>query len=318
MKKSFVQKGMYAVCTYDSNGYPQQLIKVRDKCTVTRASSIPMLTVVDNQLERPFVCKLPINEAEGGVFGVLGAGAATGTAYLLGYSIPPLALFALGGMAVYTIGKYFYASEVTSRQCNACINKSWIFPHEKVKIDQYKAILCHYSKLSCSKGGMIIASESMKEAYQLAQNIKKINDGEASLSRATNTVTGFIGGSSTSLIDLSLEIAFDVIDSLATGEEIEKEVGKAGTQAVSGGLTVAESVATEIVPDTLDELKKGAFNTNPQDIKKATKKGLANAIIHFASSESADFASEYQTENLMENIIQRYEIPQSSIVARKY
>jgi hypothetical protein len=63
MSASYIPKDVYAVCTFQTDSEPRQLIPTRETITVFYGSDTtrPLLTVEDRNINKEFPCKSPKN-----------------------------------------------------------------------------------------------------------------------------------------------------------------------------------------------------------------------------------------------------------------
>lgn len=189
MSASYVPKDVYAVCTFQTDSEPRQLIPTRETITVFYGSDTtrPLLTVEDRNINKEFPCKSPKNAMWG--FLCFGAGLIVGALLVLSGPVGWAAL-AVGVGVLACAGAAVYHATKINHLCTDSLGKgSWKIEHEKVTFDRSKAITQN-SILVCDTGGLLSPIFSYAVAKKYAQQIDSNNGKEIFL----NAAASFFGG----------------------------------------------------------------------------------------------------------------------------
>lgn len=196
--KGHIEEGGWVSCSMDSFGTPRQLER-RRAASVKRSNDKYLLTKVDTAITKQFTCNSPMKLITG-----LAAMVITVVAIASG----PVGWVALGAAAVIAV-----TAVVASHRCNGGLEGTeWVDSHAKVKYDKQEVILYFHSTLICSKKGMLIASETFEQAYNLSNQMASINWTSNLVNIVENVVNGIIGGPIYCAINLTIEVAVSVID----------------------------------------------------------------------------------------------------------
>lgn len=189
MSASYIPKDVYAVCTFQTDSEPRQLIPTRETITVFYGSDTtrPLLTVEDRNINKEFPCKSPKNAMWG--FLCFGAGLIVGALLVLSGPVGWAAL-AVGVGVLACAGAAVYHATKINHLCTESLGKgNWKIEHEKVTFDRSKAITQN-SILVCDTGGLLSPIFSYAVAKKYAQQIDSNNGKEIFL----NAAASFFGG----------------------------------------------------------------------------------------------------------------------------
>lgn len=248
---AYIEEGAWVSCSFDLAGKPQQLIRhlESEPNPVRYSSGDRLLTVVDKNTKKKFVCKSPAK-----AFGGLGA--------LIGGIVGGLLIVASGPVGwalVAAVAAVTVAAAVGGAiggiivACNHdCAGPQsggkWRSEHQKVLIKGEKPILYNKSVLECANGGFLIASESKPKAQVVSDEMKWQARGELGLQVLSNALIGVAtgygaiddGGADLDLSTIPLEIASyyttDIVRANADDEPLESAAIGAGFTAANFGL----------------------------------------------------------------------------------
>ncbi|MFC6205569.1 hypothetical protein ACFPZK_12725 [Psychrobacter urativorans] len=185
----YIEEGAWVSCSFDLAGKPQQLIRhlKREPNPVRYSSGNRLLTVVDLNTDKKFMCKLPAKQWGG--LGALVGGLAIGVAIAVS---GPVGLVVFAAVAITAVGT---AVAVCLHDCaGPQSGGTWRSEHKKVLIKGEKPILYNKSVLACANGGLLIASESKPKAQAVSDNMKWQARGELGIQILSNALIGIFTG----------------------------------------------------------------------------------------------------------------------------
>lgn len=203
MNASYIPKGVYAICTFQTDAEPKQLIPTRSTITVFYGTDAtrPLLTVEDKNINKEFPCKNPKNAMWS--FLCFGAGLIVGAALVLS---GPVGWLVIGvGVGMLAMGAY-KATKVDHMCSGSLENGSWKIDHQTVKFDKKNAIT-HNSMLLCDAGGILTPIFSYAAAKKFAGQIASNNNAEIGL----NAFASFFGGAGIIIAGLEMGVAKTVL-----------------------------------------------------------------------------------------------------------
>ena len=244
----YIEEGAWVSCSFDLAGTPQQLIRhlESEPNPVGYSSGDRLLTVVDKNTKKKFVCKSPA-KAFGGL-GALVGGIVGGLIIVIS---GPVGWALVGAVAAATVAAAVGGAiggiivAVCNHDCAGPQSSgTWRFEHPKVLIKGEKPILYNKSVLECANGGLLIASESQPEAQTVSDDMKWQTRAELGLQVLSNALIGVAtgygaiddGGADLDLSTIPLEIASYYktdITRATSGDSPEKSA------AIGAGFTAA-------------------------------------------------------------------------------
>lgn len=199
MSASYIPKDVYAICTFQTDAEPKQLIPTRNTITVFYGTDAtrPLLTIDDRNINKEFPCKSPKNAMWS--FLCFGAGLIVGAALVLS---GPVGWLVIGiGVGMLAIGTY-KATQV-DHMCSGSLEKgTWKIEHQTVKFDKKNAITQN-SMLSCDAGGILTPIFSYAIAKKYAGQIASNNNTEIGL----NAFASFFGGAGIVIAGVEMGVA---------------------------------------------------------------------------------------------------------------
>lgn len=203
MSASYIPKDVYAICTFQTDAEPRQLIPTRETITVFYGTDMtrPLLTVEDKNINKEFPCKNPKNAMWS--FLCFGAGLIVGAALVLS---GPIGWLVIGiGVGMMAIGAY-QATKVDHMCSGSLGNGTWKIEHQTVKLDKKNAITQN-SMLSCDAGGILTPIFSYAIAKKYAEQISSNNNSEIGL----NAFASFFGGAGMIIAGVEMGVAKTVL-----------------------------------------------------------------------------------------------------------
>lgn len=309
MAESYILHETNAVCTNMTCGKPQMLVVSRPGAMTTYKSqnSKMLLTVDDRKISCSFSCRAPSKVWAG--FAALCAAVAIAAACIL-----------TGGAALVVVGAALLCAGVSmgvgaykaAHDCDLTLECNWVEPHEKVFIDQKKALL-NRSYMKCTNGGLINLIIDPAIAKEAAKFITENNNKEIFIHMGSQFINGLIIGFSggAGLVGLVFQVGFfgysqtkdDRYDETSTifNNAIDASTEYAvGTGAEYGVIIGTEKTTTKVAialdkngygraaDKVFDKAIKAENSKNKFFTKGNILKGLGAAVVTFAIDELSD------------------------------
>lgn len=323
--KGYIEEGGWVSCTMDSFGTPRQLVARRD-AQVKRHNGKILLTKIDTAIDKQFVCNSPVKSWTGW--------AALAVGIIVIALSGPVGWIALGACAVAAVA--ITIQSVTSHACNGCLEGAeWDNSHKRVSWGAQNAILYNYSQLQCSKGGLLIASETFDEANsisnQMALNNWKANAINIGQHLANGIIDGLMGFSFTA-VDVTFELAGEYLgeNNIVSGKTwLGVGLGKDATTTILKAAPAERALSKEIVSSIFTAEFWAVLKKSPRltlqlisptslikDVGKGLLKGSVVGISQLIVNNMID-AEEEKLKKKNEKAIMHHINSNSDIIAKK-
>lgn len=173
----YITENTYAVCTNQLDATPQMFGKSREKATIF-INNLHVLTVIDRKIEKPLICKIPVNQVTSFISLGLGLALALGIGFVF-----------IG--AALLIALCFAAKYIQDNSCTTALKSGfWSTYNTRVLVDK-EFPLTELSILVCSNsGGLLKPFFSRDKACNAAESIAFGNRVELGI----NSIVSFFMG----------------------------------------------------------------------------------------------------------------------------
>lgn len=136
MSFTYLTKDTLAICTFQTDPTPKNLIPTRKGLTVgKRSKELPLLTRKDRNIEVQFTCKSPMVSMVS--FFALAAGLVVFAAII---ATGPIGWIIAGAVVASCFGAY-HATQIKHKCTPGLESGDWMLYHKTVKFDQHEAVV---------------------------------------------------------------------------------------------------------------------------------------------------------------------------------